>query len=429
MSNPTAAPEVTGSQAPAQATRYRVVVAVLLFITLLVSFLDRTNVAVLNADPTFQKDMGVVGQPAQMGLLMTVFLLAYGIGNIIMAPLGNRLGPRKAMIVAIAVWFLSTLAGGLVGTFGLMLAVRVVLGLGEGLHWPMQSLYVTNWFPLKERGKANSAWIVGLMVGPMVGVPLIAALIKANGWRVSFYVLAGISLIPLILIALFAPDHPGQSRFVNQAEIDYIKADVPIEAAGSEADAGSVWGFLRSADFWLLVVAYLCSSSVFWGSMTWLPTYLSVARKFSWAQMGFFASLPYLLGAATVLIFGVVADRFVRKAVFPTIALAGAAASILAGALVQDNLGSALLITLALGFLGIGFSSYWTILQGSVSRSRVGAAAGVLNGVSQFGSAFVPTIVGALIGTAGAYAVGLVFLVGMGALGAICAGVLVARGK
>jgi sugar phosphate permease len=426
MSNPTAAPEVTGSQNPGQATRYRVVVAVLLFLTLLVSFLDRTNISVLNADPTFQKDMGVVGQPAQMGLLMTVFLLAYGVGNIILAPLGNRLGPRKAMVLAIAIWFAATLAGGLVGSFGLMLAVRVVLGFGEGLHWPMQSLYVTNWFPLKERGKANSAWLVGLMVGPMLGVPLIAALVKADGWRYSFYVLAAISLIPMILIAFLAPDHPTQSRFTNQAEVAHIQSDA---VATGDTPARADWSFLKSGNFWLIVVAYLASSSMFWGTMTWLPTYLSVARKFAWAQMGFLASLPYLLGAATVLIFGAVADRFVKKAIFPTVALTGTALSILAAALVSDNVTSALLMAVAFAFLGSGLSSYWTIMQNTVHRGSVGAAAGVLNGVAQIGSAFIPTIVGILIGTAGAYTNGLLFLVVMGAVGAVSAGVLMARGK
>ncbi|MEA5117498.1 MAG: MFS transporter, partial [Propionicimonas sp.] len=283
-----------------------------------------------------------------------------------------------------------------------------------------------NWFPVKERAKANSAWLVGLMVGPMIGVPLIAAIVGSNGWRVSFYVLAGISLIPLVLLAFLAPDTPRQSRFTNQAEVDYIEAG--SVTATAEA-TGSTWSFVKKLDFWLVVVAFLASSSMFWGGMTWLPTYLNVARKFSWAEMGLLASLPYLLGAITTLLFGIIADRFVKKAIFPTIALSGAALSILAAALVPHNLGSALLLGLAFAFIGTGLSSYWTIMQNNVGRASVGAAAGVMNGVAQIGSAFIPTIVGALIGTAGAYTNGLLFLVCMGLLGAICAVILLVRGK
>jgi MFS family permease len=424
---PSPAPGVSQNPVPTgPASKYRVVIAVLLFITLLVSYLDRTNIAILNASPIFQNDIGMTGQAAKMGLLMSVFLFAYGVGNIILAPLGNVLGPRKSMLIAIAIWFVSTLAGGFAGSFGIMLAIRVVLGFGEGLHWPMQSLYVANWFPLGERSKANSAWLVGLMVGPMLGNPLIAWIVGVSDWRMSFYVLAGISLIPLILIALLAPDTPRQSSHVNAAELAYIEN-------GSPSPTGAAtWSFLRQGDFWLVTIAFLASSSMFWGCIAWLPIYLKVARGFSWTAMGLLSSLPFLCATITVLVFGVVADRREKKAVFPTIALAGTALSILAASLVADNLGSALLLILAFAFLGSGVPSYWTIMQNNVARPSIGIAAGVLNGVSQIGSAFIPTIVGALVGTANAsghWASGLAFLVGMGLLGAACSLALMLRGK
>jgi len=408
------------------ASAYRILVAVLLFIALLVSYLDRTNIAILNASPIFQHDMGVTGQAAKMGLFMSVFLLAYGIGNIILAPLGNVLGPRKSMLIAIGIWFISMLAGGFAGSFGIMLAIRIVLGFGEGLHWPMQSLYVANWFPMRERAKANSAWLVGLMVGPMLGNPLIGWLVSVSSWQMSFYVLAGISLIPLILIALLAPDTPRQSRYVNAAELAYIEAGAPAPAGPA------TWSFLMRGDFWLVTIAFLASSSMFWGCVAWLPTYLKVARDFSWGAMGLLSAMPFLCAAITVLVFGAVADRCTKKAVFPMVALAGAALCILAASLVADNMNSALFLILAFAFLGSGIPSYWTIMQNNVPRPSIGIAAGVLNGVSQIGSAFIPVIVGALVGTANAsghWAAGLAFLVLMGLLGAACSLALMLRGK
>lgn len=138
-------------------TRARVILAVILFITLMVSFLDRVNVSVLVADPKFLADMGITGQPVQMGLLMTTFLFAYGISNIITGPIGDKLGPRKAMTLSIVLWGVSMALGGLAGTFTMMIAARIILGIGEGMHWPMQSSFVKNWFPPSERVRANSA--------------------------------------------------------------------------------------------------------------------------------------------------------------------------------------------------------------------------------------------------------------------------------
>ena len=120
-------------------TNQRYVLAAILFFTLLVAYLDRVNVSVLVADTNFLNDFGIAGNPVQMGMLMSVFLAAYGLGNVILSPLGDVYGPRKAMCFSIALWTISMFIGGMVTVFSMMLISRVVLGLGEGLHWPMQS--------------------------------------------------------------------------------------------------------------------------------------------------------------------------------------------------------------------------------------------------------------------------------------------------
>lgn len=415
------------------ASRMRVVLAAILFFTLLVSYLDRVNVSVLVADPKFLADMGIAGQPAQMGLLLTVFLYAYGFANLVVAPIGAKIGPRKAMALSIVMWGVAIAIGGLAGTFLLMLAARALLGLGEGLHWPMQSSFVKNWFPPSERGKANSAWLLGIMVGPMLAIPLITAIVQATGWRASFAALCVLSLVPLALVWFFTTDTPRENRFVNAAELEHIESGLRAEQAAAEqaaANAAQSAGrsFLADYRFWLVTIAFLCSASMFWGTMAWLPSYLKVARNFSWKEMGSLATLPYVLGAATVVIFGFVADKTQRKAIFPTIALIGAASCIYMGATVSDNVASAYFLSAAIGSIGIGLASYWTIMQSIVTPKTVGSAAGVMNGVASLGSAGVPFLVGYLIEkTGGNYASGLLFLVFMGALGGVCSLALAAR--
>ncbi len=399
-------------------TRARIGLAVILFITLLISYLDRVNVSVLIADPKFLADMGIAGQPARMGLLMTTFLFAYGLSNLVAGPIGSVMGPRKAMLLAVVLWAVSVGLGGLAGTFPMMIAARILLGVGEGLHWPMQSSFVKNWFPIQERAKANSAWLLGIMIGPMISMPILSAIVGSTGWRVSFGVLVLCSFLPMLLIWFFTSDQPSQSKYVNQAELTYIQAgqnqEVENAAAGSSARS-----FLTDSRFWLITIAFLSSASMFWGTVAWLPSYLKVARGFSWGQMGSLATLPYILGSVTVVASGYLADRVTRKAIFPIIALFGAAASIFAGANVGDNYDSALCMAAAIGFLGMGLATYWTMMQAIVSKAAVGAAAGVMNGVASLGSALVPTVIGLLIQSSGTYFSGLMFLVVIGALGGL----------
>lgn len=150
--------------AAAALTRWRFRLAGILLISLLVAYLDRVNVSVLVADNQFLTDMGIKGDPVRMGLLMTMFLLAYGVANVLLSPCGDILGPRKAMSLSIVLWAVSLCLGGVAMVFTTMIVARLLLGLGEGMHWPMLSKFVKNWFPPPGAGQSQrhlADWVNG----------------------------------------------------------------------------------------------------------------------------------------------------------------------------------------------------------------------------------------------------------------------------
>jgi len=250
---------VASSSIALKPSRQRVLIVLILLITLLIAYLDRVNVSVLLADNVFLSDMGIKDQPVQMGMLMTLFLIAYGISNVFLSPLGDILGPRKAMCLSILLWGVSLCLGGIAATFTIMLAARVILGIGEGMHWPMQSKYVKNWFPPHERGKANAVWVVGLMAGPAISMPFLTWAIQSYGWRTSFFILVAFGLIPLMLLWFKTTDYPHQHKGANQAERDLIEAGQKAEKE-LEAQAGNttVWEnmkvFIFNYRFWLVTL-------------------------------------------------------------------------------------------------------------------------------------------------------------------------------
>ncbi|WP_434510141.1 MFS transporter [Desulfitobacterium sp. AusDCA] len=412
-------------------TKSRIFLAGILFLTLLVAYLDRVNLSVIVADKSFLTQMGITGKPVLIGLLSSVFLFAYGISNVILGPFGDFIGPKKAMLIAISFWILAMTMGGLVSTFSFMIAARILLGAGEGLHWPMQSLYVKNWFPIRERGKANSAWLLGLFVGPAIAMPIFVQLTTNWGWRSTFTTLALVGLIPLLLIAVLTKDRPSVSKLTNQQEIDYIKngSDLSTSSSAEAETEGTLKNlFLKDYRFWFLTIAYLGSSSIWWGTMAWLPSYLKTIRNFSFAQLGSLASLPYILGAITVIVCGYWSDRTGKRTVFGAVGLTLASLFILFGAKAQDNYISAYLLSCGIGSIGIGIHSFWSALQNITPPRQLGAASGILNGVAQFGSAFIPTVIGFFIQlSGGSYNGGLFFLVGLGLMGAALMAVLAVK--
>lgn len=102
---------VQGSVAAAseKPTHKRFTLLAILLLTITVAYIDRVNITVLMADPAFLNDLGLTNNPAKTGLLMSCFLVAYGIGNVCLSGLGDILGPKKSMIMAIIIWFVAML--------------------------------------------------------------------------------------------------------------------------------------------------------------------------------------------------------------------------------------------------------------------------------------------------------------------------------
>lgn len=126
---------------------YRYYLVIVLAITWMIIYLQRTNIGMLLVDSRFLEDMNLLGQPAQQGLLMTVFLLAYSLANILLVPISNRLGPRRTMMWGIAAGSIVVMLGGWAATFAAIIVVRILLGITHGIQYPNLSVLVKNWFP------------------------------------------------------------------------------------------------------------------------------------------------------------------------------------------------------------------------------------------------------------------------------------------
>lgn len=420
----------SGTRLEQKNSRKRFVLVACLFIGICVAYLDRINVSVLGADDTFLMTMGIRNSPVRIGMMMSLFLVSYGISNILLAPLGDRFGPRRSMMLCIALWTVSLLMGGFAGTFTMILASRVVLGIGEGFYYPLQSLFVKNWFPKRERGRANATWTIGQSVAPALAMPFFAWLISSFGWRSNFHVCLALGLIPLYLLWRHTADTPRQHKTISEAELQYIESGQDGEAAVNGAAVPlkeRLKMFTLDYRFWLLVVWYTCLQFMFWGLITWLPSYLKTARNFSWTEMGWLASLPFVLGIFSKALSGVIADKIGRSAPILMVSMLLAGVCVYAGAVTEHKYLSAVLLAMAVGSCTMGTPCAWTLLQGLVNGKCMATASGTMNGISSCLSSLSPALIGLFIDLTGQYSGGLMCLVFTGAVAALAAGVLVLK--
>ncbi len=152
---------------PNQHTRWRI--PVVLAVTVLINYLDRNNLAL--AIPRIAQEFGwsdrEVGSKGE--LLLAAFFLSYALSNMLLSPAAERFGAKRSVIAAIAAFSLVTILSAPLGySFTALIVLRLLLGLGEGVHIPMASAIISRWFLPGERSRANAIWGSGILVSTAI---------------------------------------------------------------------------------------------------------------------------------------------------------------------------------------------------------------------------------------------------------------------
>lgn len=405
--------------------RYRYLVVAVVWTTFFFGAFDRTAISLLMVDHGFLREMGLEGSPERQGLLMTFLLLPYALSNILLGPATDRWGARKVLTLMTGVWSVAAFWMGTIGSYPLMLIGRVVRGAAEGPLFPVANRYIRCWFPPAERGGANAVWTSGNRVGMALAVPTLALAIGMWGWR-SALLLQALFILVLVVPAIWflTADTPKEMARMGMRERDYISEGQAAEAAGSAGEGENLASLLRNYRFWLMVTYHFAVLATFSGLITWLPKYLKDERGFEVGQMVLFAALPSLGSFLSSLVFGFLSDRIGHRATLCAVSLAGAAVAIGFAALASDPVISAWLMVLGMTVWGMGTPVYYAIMQRIVPAPIMATGIGIDNGLANFGAAMAPAVIGFLIAATGSYLAGLLFLAGLGVIGAAGAAVL-----
>jgi sugar phosphate permease len=411
-------PRETSTTALNKTGRLRLWIVFIAFLAYMVAFFDRSNVSILIANPNFTNAFGITANKSTQGLLLTAFLLFYGITCFFAGPIVHRFGARKALGYGLLSWAIFMAVMGSISTVAILLACRALLGIGEAVLGPSVSKLVQTWFPVQERAKVNGTWFIGLLIAQIVAPPLITGLVTSLGWRASFYFLALIGLVPVVVAFLFVYDSPSKHPRISREESEYISGGRVENVADSGKPAGG-FGFLKESNFWLVTIIYAIVNAVSWGMMGWMPTYYKATLGFSFARMGLIAALPYLVGAASVILFTPLMDKYNSRAPFTVIGCLGFGVCLFAAMNISHQAPAVAVFCVANAFFMPVIPSLFTILQNTIRPIEIANATGFFNGISySFASAF-PFLMGALYTSTGNLKNGFYLLVCMTVLAII----------
>lgn len=366
----------------------------------LIGQIDKVNIAVLIADRGFLEDLDLVGQPARAGLLMTAFFVGYGFGQFIWGFLVDAIGSRRAAFMSVLLWAFITGACGFATRVIHLYGARLALGLSEGGFWPIANGYIARWFPVGEHARMHSLWLSGWQLGQATTPILVTSLLAVTDWRGVFFVLAVLSLSPLLLITFFAPDDPGRSRRANEAERALIAAGRAEHILGIAQRAG-IGPILRDARFWLVTTIHMLGVIALYGLTTWIPTYVTQVRGFSLSAMGKWLTLAYLLPIGVLLLFGHIADRTMRRAFVGALGCVLGALCVAGAIAVPIRALAVLFLVLAAAPPAIMGAMNVALLQTFVARPYIGRATGMCVGLANLLGSVGPGLVGHLLSAFG----------------------------
>jgi sugar phosphate permease len=386
--------------------RWRWAVVFVLFGAVVVGFFDRISVAVLFTNADFYTSIGTGFNPAKLGLLMTGFLLAYGCSSMVLGVIGDIFGPSRTLAAIAALWGLLMAAMGTSSSYAAMMFARIALGITEGPQFSLISKVVHRWFPERERGRANSVWMVGSPIGSAIGFPLSLWLVHSYGWRALFFVFGALSfffMAPLILT-------------VTRDRKEVMPLETVAAAPKQKVDLSL---FLKDYRFWLVTV-YGCGLLMYlWGLNSWLPTYLERSRHFNLHDMGIYSSLPFILMFVGEVASGYISDRLGKRAVLCAIGLFGAGCLLYLGTVIDNPHLAAVVIALSAGCWGIGLPAQYALAMDIIPAPVISTGIGVLNGISNLLGASAPALIGWIVGRTGSFQTGLLVIVFASILGSL----------
>lgn len=396
-----------------QGIRWRI--PIILAVTVCVNYLDRNNLAL--ALPRIAVDFG--WSDRQIGangeLLLAAFFLSYALSNMLLSPLAERLSPKASVILAIVAFSLFTILSAPFGqSLTALIVLRLLLGLGEGVHLPMLSAIISHWFPVHERSRANAIWGAGMLVATAIAPILIIPLINAIGWRPTFAILgAGGLLLSLPLVWFGVQDQPSQKFGVSNAELTYIRTGT-LNANGLGQKSSTA--YLRDRRFWLAVFGGVLNAFCAFGILNWLPTYFNRAKGIDFERLGWPLLFIFMGGIVGIFLMAYLGDRFQRRVLLAGMGflVAGVMVYLASG---QTTLGLLVcFFAIAVFFQSAYAAQEYAIVQHLLPADRVGAGTGLYNGLSVLlGGVAGSLIPGSIVAMTGSFDAGILSIV-VGAL-------------
>jgi len=380
---------------PAVSSARRWGVVGLLFTASLINYLDRA--AISFALPLISRDFHLT--PETKGLLLSSFFWSYALMQVPIGWCADRLNLRWLYAGAFALWSVAQGLTGLAGSLEVLIAFRILLGIGESIYLPGGVKIISLLFTGKDRGLPSGLFDFGTRTGLILEGVLVPWLLTRYGWRHTFLLLGFTALIWMVPWLLVFPRHVRAAKQAAVFPPTSVGSPIRLNALFNRNLLGICLGFFCFDYYWYVLV-------------TWLPDYLVTVRHLSIVQAGLYGSLVFFTFGVSEPIGGWIADSLIRRGWDETwtrkgiVTLAFFMGLFLIAAMRASDTGTAIWLLIVASLVGLATGNLLVILQCCAPFEKVGIWTGAENFAGNLAGIVAPLAVGLLIKRSGSYVPG-----------------------
>jgi ACS family tartrate transporter-like MFS transporter len=406
------------------ATMSRVTLRIIPFLMLcyFIAFVDRVNAGF--AALQMNHDIGL--SAAEFGLGGGLFYISYVIcevpSNLAMAKVGARIWIARIMIS----W--GIVAGCMalvVGPYSFY-AVRLLLGAAEAGFFPGVILYLTYWFPTEYRGRIVALFMVAIPLSSFLGSPISAALLQLNGiagfhgWQWMFVLEALPAVILGIVAFFFLADGPAEAGWLTEPQRQWLTGRLAEERSAPVARVRhlSLWQVMTNKYVLAASLIYAGASGASQCLSLWQP---QIIKSFGLTDMqtGLLNSIPFGVASLLMLLWGRNSDRMRERRWHTAIPLVLLAVSLASASLTDALAPTIIILCVAVTATYIVKGPFWALSTEWMSAGVAAAAIAQVNAIGNLGGFFGSYLLGAIKDATGSYALGLMPLAALSAVGCV----------
>ncbi|WP_235590609.1 MFS transporter [Leucobacter sp. G161] len=394
----------------------------LLIAAYVMAFIDRTNIGM--AKDRLEIDVGI--SAASYGIGAGLFFLTYALSEIPSNLIMHKVGARFWIVRIMVTWGLLSAAMMFVQGEWSFYILRMLLGVAEAGLFPGVIYFITQWFMVKDRAKANGMFLLGVSVANIIGAPLAGVLLNLDGvaglhgWQWMFLLEGLPSCFLAIFIWKFLPNKPTEAKFLTKEEAEDLEARILAEElAGAQASGNSkLRHVLKDKQILLVVAIYFTHQIAVYALSFFLPSIIGSYGTLSTIQIGLLTSVPWIFSAVGALLLPRLATTATRSRMIATTTMVGIVAGFTLGALGGPLLGM-------LGFCLAAFNFFalqpilFTYPATRLSGAALAGGIAFVNTIGLLGGFLGPYIMGFMEGLTGSKVAGLWFVVAMCVIGAV----------